>query len=926
MKGIACFSIFVLGSVLVAEACAAESYETVPPAVEKQMAETSAKLMGWLKDVDKDVFRPGKSLAKDELVPKGGAAMTGKILDYGPYVCFIDQAERRIIPRREIQKMTLAWADPTPRKPDLADLDVTYIERLPRYRSNHGNVGYDPKEKGVYLLKPNSDPLWPPKGTKATFKGHIVNKGPVESRPFKYEWLIDGKKKAGETHKGLKGAEEIVLDFEWRWQEGAHTVTLKVVPEGDDFCAWNNSHTDRTDSLGFCIVASKSAYDGFNGALGMVESFSYEDWVQRHLEVMNFLFAASVHSGSPEGCFERVRVDMMATYADSEYPQKSEKTAADEQGYALHEGKWGFSPWDKYDWRAVNIDWGLIHELGHQLGLIDYYTLDFWRYAIFARDRKGDLIDVGYSYPEMGMMRSHGPHPFEEASAIALNWERGKHRGYYGDYLFSVPQECGLRILDASGRGLPDAEVRIFRRMAGVHTEDAARVRIPENPVFEGRTDAEGVFMLPNEKPPFEFTTGNGFTRGPSPFGDALVICDTGLMLIEIWKGDRRDAHFTDVTQFEIARGRGHVKKFLKDIPTILPGDADKVKPPKMLPLDTDGWCDRIKVRWDNVPGNTATRFRMYTFRDGLPFEAMYRSDVAALNADGPFALSVLHLNGWVTMAGIDEAGRESAPAEPLYVGWRSFGRLGVDSKNNVYTGEGNVSRIDPHGGVHPFPTRSWRGAWPPAAVAVGPKDELYILSREHCGVCVIGQDSREILHFAEKGSGDGQLNLPSDIDLDGAGNVYVADTENNRIVVFGSAGKFLRSVGAGKLEKPVALKVDIKGNLYVIESKKAGARKIAKEGDAYGDPVPFAETKVPPSDVASDAAGRIYVSQNAEPGLAVLDADGKPMATLDKWGEASTREITGMAPDRAGCLVCGLGNRGKIIRIPLGEIFKLKP
>ena len=456
----------------------------------------------------------------------------------------------------------------------------------------------------------------------------------------------------------LKPGEETVLDFPWRWQDGPHEVTLKLIPDGPDFSAWNNSHTDRTDSLGFLFIAAQSTRDGFDNALNMVESYSYEDWVQHHFQVMNFLFAASIHPGSSRGCFERVRVDWMVTYPDNEYRGKVEKTGADAQGYMLHEGKWSLSPWDKYDWRSSTIDWGLIHELGHQLGIIDYYTLDFWRYAIFARDKNGDLIDVGHSYPEMGMMRSHGPHAFEEATAIAMNWERGKHRGYYGDYLFNLPRQCGIRILDFSGKAIPDAEVRVFRRAAGVHTEDAGQIKIPEKPTFEGRTDASGVYMLPNEKPPFEFTTGNGFTRGPSPFGDALVICDTGLMLIEIWKGDRRDAQFTDVTQFEIGRGRGHEAKFIKDIPTILPGENDSVKPPKILSIETDGWCDRLKVRWDNVPGNIATKFRMYTFRDGLPFTRMYMSEVATLNAQGPFALSVVHLNGWVTMSASTTATR----------------------------------------------------------------------------------------------------------------------------------------------------------------------------------------------------------------------------------------------------------------------------
>ena len=130
-------------------------------------------------------------------------------------------------------------------------------------------------------------------------------------------------------------------------------------------------------------------------------------------------------------------------------------------------------------------------------------------------------------------------------------------------------------------------------------------------------------------------------------------------------------------------------------------------------------------------------------------------------------------------------------------------------------------------------------------------------------------------------------------------------------------------TVGAGKIEKPVAVEVDIHGNLYVIESKKPGLKKLAKEGDAYRDPVLLIETKSQPSDVTSDGSGRIFVSQNADPGLLILDADGKTLATLDKWGEASTREIAGMVADRAGFLACGLGNRGVIVRIPMNEIIK---
>jgi hypothetical protein len=51
-----------------------------------------------------------------------------------------------------------------------------------------------------------------------------------------------------------------------------------------------------------------------------------------------------------------------------------------------------------------------------------------------------------------------------------------------------------------------------------------------------------------------------------------------------------------------------------------------------------------------------------------------------------------------------------------------------------------------------------------------------------------------------EHGSGDGEMRSPAGIALDqeGEGNVYVADTGNNRIQVFSSNGTLIREWGGG--------------------------------------------------------------------------------------------------------------------------------
>jgi len=72
-------------------------------------------------------------------------------------------------------------------------------------------------------------------------------------------------------------------------------------------------------------------------------------------------------------------------------------------------------------------------------------------------------------------------------------------------------------------------------------------------------------------------------------------------------------------------------------------------------------------------------------------------------------------------------------------------------------------------------------------------------------------------------GSGPGQFVNPDDLAVDSAGNVYVADTSNNRIQKFTADGQFLTQfgtlgTGAGQLTNPNAVAVDSAGNVYVAD------------------------------------------------------------------------------------------------------------
>ena len=110
--------------------------------------------------------------------------------------------------------------------------------------------------------------------------------------------------------------------------------------------------------------------------------------------------------------------------------------------------------------------------------------------------------------------------------------------------------------------------------------------------------------------------------------------------------------------------------------------------------------------------------------------------------------------------------------------------------------------------------------------VAVNSQSDLYILDVEGNVIHKYDPSGKKVLSFGKYGSGNGELDAPADMTIDGSGNILVADKGNNRIVKFNSNGTYILSFGSkgqneGQFIEPVSVVVTGDNEILVKDSSK---------------------------------------------------------------------------------------------------------
>ena len=216
--------------------------------------------------------------------------------------------------------------------------------------------------------------------------------------------------------------------------------------------------------------------------------------------------------------------------------------------------------------------------------------------------------------------------------------------------------------------------------------------------------------------------------------------------------------------------------------------------------------------------------------------------------------------------------------------------------------------------------------------------------------------------------SGDGgpavsaQLSGPNGVAVDGAGNLYIADTGNHRIRRVNPSGTITTIAGIGgngfsgdggpagtaRLSSPSGLALDAAGNLYIADTGNHRIRRVDPSGTITtvagtgqpgfsGDGGPAVSAQLTaPKGVSVDGSGNVYIADQEDLRIRRVDPSGTitTFAGTGEWGysgdngpavQARLRRPDGVAVDGSGNLyIADTWNR-RIRRVdPSGTITTL--
>lgn len=200
-----------------------------------------------------------------------------------------------------------------------------------------------------------------------------------------------------------------------------------------------------------------------------------------------------------------------------------------------------------------------------------------------------------------------------------------------------------------------------------------------------------------------------------------------------------------------------------------------------------------------------------------------------------------------------------------------------------------------------------------PFDVTTDSQGNIYVADSSDDRIVKFDPSGNYVMQFGTSGRGNGQFMEPRGVAVDGSGDIYVADTTNNRIEKFDPSGKFLLKFGSdgtgkGEFHGPYSIAVGKSGNVYVGDVGNARVQKFDSDGNfilEFGSRGRGNGQFDDLGRIAVDNSGYVYVTDVLQ-GIEKFDSKGDYISNIPLKATLSGNN----APDAYGI---ALDNKGGI-------------
>ena len=192
---------------------------------------------------------------------------------------------------------------------------------------------------------------------------------------------------------------------------------------------------------------------------------------------------------------------------------------------------------------------------------------------------------------------------------------------------------------------------------------------------------------------------------------------------------------------------------------------------------------------------------------------------------------------------------------------------------------------------VSPVTTLVSTGLSFPDAVAVDGTGNVYIADYNNNAIRKWSAATQSVTTLVESG-----LSKPTGVGVDGAGNIYIADFNNNAIKKWSAATQLVTTLVSAGLNYPAGVAVDGSGNVYIADSGNSAIKKWSAATQQVTTLV--SSGLFSPDAVAVDGTGNIYIADTNNNAIKKWNSATQLVTTLVATGLASP---IGVAVDGSG-------------------------